>query len=472
MSKKKKKRGFRLILLSLLFLPALEVLFIIGCNSDYLIRRPYLFIIAALIVIFTILLIRGVLLYTKNKKASRRKLRKWLKVVLGFIITVYILGCSIFVGILYGPSEKFKSWLITTAMRTMNHQYLCKWFYSEDDIQEVLNRNFVKESGASTDKSLITKKKRKTYIDEYDKEILDVEDGRKYKIIELEVDGQKAYLAAIYDPSMISLQVTKYLGKKGQYVTQMAEDTNAILAINGGGFREDGQLTLGGAPNGITIKDHKVLSNGEYGTSAGGIIGFTDDGILMLLKNKTAEEALELGIRDAVSWGPFLIVNGESSQVGGSGGWGFGARTAIGQREDGIVLFLVVDSNAQRTRGADMADLLEIMERYHAVNAANLDGGTSSVMALPKTGGLYDDDPMPVCQETADNVARYACPINDPIDSTWKHRSRYIADAWVVVDNGGGFNVDSNDTTGKEEKTTKTEKKQSSTKKSTKKGKN
>ena len=468
MNKKKKKRGFRLILLSLLFLPGLQVLFIIGCNSDYLIRRPALFVITALIVLLTVLLIKGVLLFTKNRKSSKRKLRKWIKVLMGFFLGIYLLGCGAFVGIIYGPNESFKTWLITTAMKTMNHQYLCKWFYSEDDIQEVLNRNFVKESGASTDKSLITKKKRKTYLDEYDKEILDVEEGRKYKIIQLEVDGQKAYLAAIYDPSMIKLQVTKYIGKKGQYVSQMADDTKALLAVNGGGFREDGQLTLGGAPNGITISDHKILSNGEYGTSAGGIIGFTDDGVLMLLKNKTAQEALDLGIKDAVSWGPFLIVNGESSQVGGSGGWGFGARTAIGQREDGIVLFLVVDSNAQRTKGADMADLLEIMERYHAINAANLDGGTSSVMVLPKAGGLYPDDPTPVCRETADNVSRYACPINDPIDAAWQHRTRYIADAWVVIDNGSGFSNDDTEDT-KKETTTKTDKKTTS-KKSTKKG--
>lgn len=463
MDKKKRKKGIKYILLSLLFLPGLQVLFIVGCNSDKLIKKPILFIIVALILLFLFLLLKGAILYGKNKGATRRKLRKWLKVVLGFIFGIYLFGCIAFTVLLYGPNQKFKTWLITTAMKTMNHQYLCKWFYNDKTIKEILDKNFVKESGDSTDKTLITKEKRKKYIDEYDKEILDVEEGRKYKIIELDVDGQKAYLAAIYDPSMIKLQVTKLLGKRGQYVSQMAEDTKAILAVNGGGFREDGGITMGGAPNGITIADHKIITTGEYGTAAGGIIGFTDDNILMLLKDKTAEEALEMGIRDAVSWGPFLIVNGKSSEVGGSGGWGFGARTAIGQREDGIVLFLVVDSNAQRTKGADMADLLEIMERYHAVNASNLDGGTSSVMVLPKTGGLYDDDPTPVCREYADNVGRYACPINDPIDSTWQHRTRYIADAWVVVDNGGGFGID----TKKDTKTTKKETVKSTTKKGT-----
>ena len=110
MSKKKKKRGFKLILLSLLFLPGLQVLFIIGCNSSYLIRKPFLYVIAALIIVLFVLLIKGVLLYTENKKASKRKLRKWIKVLMSIILSFYILGCAMFTGMLYGPNEKFKTW--------------------------------------------------------------------------------------------------------------------------------------------------------------------------------------------------------------------------------------------------------------------------------------------------------------------------------------------------------------------------
>ena len=94
---------------------------------------------------------------------------------------------------------------------------------------------------------------------------------------------------------------------------------------------------------------------------------------------------------------PFLIVNGKPSFIKGNGGWGIAARTAIGQRKDGIVLFLVVDSNYNRTKGATMADLVDIMQKYGAVNAANLDGGTSSVMVVE--GEM----------------------INDPIDSANRH---------------------------------------------------
>lgn len=431
MKLKKKKMGFKLILFSLLFLPGFQVLFIVGFNSKYLIRLPFYILIGIINVGLIVALIFGVKLFYENIQASKRKLKKWIKVVMSIFMSLYIIGCITFVVLLYGPNQKFKTWLITTAMQTMNHQYLCKWFYSGPQINEILSQNYVLESGESTDTSLIKIEKTTNYIDEYDKEILDVPAGTKYKILEFEVDGQRAFLAAIYDPSMIKLEITQKIGEIGEYVTSMAQRNNALLAINAGGFIDAGN-NLGESPTGITIINHEIITNNEYGgtTSTGGIIGFNDDDILVLLKNTTAEEALNQGVRDAVSWGPFLIVNGQPSYISGNGGWGFGARTAIGQRADGIVLFLVVEANSSRTRGADMADLTEIMVRYHAVNAANLDGGTSSVMAVPRD--LAISQYKAACN---DYFTKYACAINDPIDAVGIHRTRYVADAWVVVDN-------------------------------------
>lgn len=365
-----------------------------------------------------------------NKVLINNLIKKWVQILTSFLIVIYIFCCIFFLVLLYGPNDKFKTWLITTAMQTMNHQYLCKWFYSEEQINEVLNSNYVKESGESTDESLVDITKPViTYIDEYDKEILDVEEGTKYKIIELDVNGQKGYLAAIYDPSKVRLSVTSSLGIRGEYVTKMAEKNNAILAINGGGFYDPGHSSLGGTPNGITISNGNIITSDPYNSGTGGIIGFTNDNVLVLLKNTTALQAIDRGVRDAVSWGPFLIVNGNPSFIRGNGGWGYAARTAIGQRADGIVLFLVVDSNASRTKGANMVDLTEIMLRYHAVNAANLDGGTSSVMVVPKE--IAKNQYGASCD---DYFTNYACAINDPIDSTGTHRTRYIADAWIVVE--------------------------------------
>ena len=434
MNEKKKKQGFKLILLSLLFLPGLQVLFIIGCNSRYLIKLPILVLFGILIILFIYLLIHGIKLFTKNKHSNKIKLRKWIKFCLEFFISVYILGCIGFIVLFYGPYIGFKNWLVTTAMQTMNHQYLCKWFYSEDTIKKVLDNNYVIESGESTDTSLVSKQskyRKEIYENEYEKEILDVDDDIKYKIIELKINGCNGYLAVIYDPSMVKLAVTKYMPTRGQYVTDMANDYNALLAINGGGFYDPGNNSPGGTPTGITISDGKVVTNGEYGTNnqSGGIIGFTNDDVFVLLKYATAQDALDLGIRDAVSWGPFLIVNGERSFFKGNGGWGYAARSAIGQRADGIVLLLEIDSNETRTKGADMIDLTDIMENYGAINAANLDGGTSSVMVLPKD--IAQSKYNAPCSDYYNDTY---CAISDPIDGALVHRTRPIADAWVVVD--------------------------------------
>ena len=56
-------------------------------------------------------------------------------------------------------------------------------------------------------------------------------------------------------------------------------------------------------------------------------------------------------------------------------------RTAIGQREDGSVLLLVIEGRQTASLGATYLDLIDIMLEFGAVNAANLDGGMSSSMA-------------------------------------------------------------------------------------------
>ena len=93
----------------------------------------------------------------------------------------------------------------------------------------------------------------------------------------------------------------------------------------------------------------------------------------------TAKEAIKSGVVDAVEFGPFLIVNGKAAEIKGNGGWGISARTAIAQRKDGIVLFLVIDGRQPGySMGTDMKEITKIFLRYKAYNAANLDGGAST----------------------------------------------------------------------------------------------
>ena len=355
----------------------------------------------------------------KDGKVEEKAKKQTGKKVLLVLIILAIIGTSSGGLLLYGPWSGFRDWLITTAMTTMTHQYFATWFYDDDTIQDALNKNKVQETDEITDLDtiVIEETEKVEYANEYEKQIfaknLDKEqyniyaDEEDYRIIEIKGKGYSGYLAVIYDPARIRTVYTKKLGTSGQYLTQMAKDNDAIIAINGGGFDDPNFNSNGADPLGITIADGKVVTNKVY-RGSGGLIGFTEDNKLVVGK-MTVKQAQEMKVRDAVTFGPFLIVNGKSSEVLGNGGWGTAPRTAIGQRKDGTVLFLVIDGRTIKEPGADMNDLIEIMENYGAYNAANLDGGTSSVMV--QNGEI----------------------INDPVDSSGVHRTRFISTGFILT---------------------------------------
>ena len=194
-------------------------------------------------------------------------------------------------------------------------------------------------------------------------------------------------------------------------LTKIAKKNNAIVAMNASGFNDPGYVGNGGKPHGVVIQNGKLISNLPSANSSGGIIGFTHDNKLIMGK-MTAEEALNKGVRDAVEFGPFLVVNGEPSFIKGNGGWGTAPRSAIGQRQDGIVLFLVMDGRdyVHGIDGVGMVELTEIMMRYGAYNASNLDGGTSCGLVV--NGELT----------------------NQPINGSGQKRTRAIPNAWIVTE--------------------------------------
>ena len=315
------------------------------------------------------------------KRTKRKKQNKVRNVLL--IIFIFFVSLGLF--LLYGPWDGFRDFWITTAMTTMHHQYLAKWIYSEKTIDRVLEKNKVIETDEKIDTDLIEiyddTISSNVYKNEYDRQVLEHKDGEVYKYFKVEGYNFDAYMAVIYDPSKISVVHSKYLGSTGQYLTDMAKENNALVAINGGAFVDINGLSNGGEVNGILIEDGKIINAYRNRDHGGGVIGFTKDNKLYLA-NVSAYQAIEDGVRDAVEFGPFLIVNGKSATIQGNGGMGIHPRSAIGQRQDGVVLFLVVDGRRVDSMGASIKDLISIMERYGAYNAANLDGGNSSVLVI------------------------------------------------------------------------------------------
>ena len=205
-----------------------------------------------------------------------------------------------------------------------------------------------------------------------------------------------AHIMIVRDPS------TVYMGTStenystaipGKRITEMmAAEPNAIAAVNAGAFFDDGTTSsaVGSHPLGLVYAGGKCVWTSGKQPGLEGFAGFNQDDILVVSKkNLSKAEAEELGIRDGCCFGPVLLMDGEVNMEAYNNKSGYNPRTAIGQRADGAVIFVCIDGRQPSSLGADYADIIDIMVEYGAVNACNMDGGSSSVMMYRDTTGRY-----------------------------------------------------------------------------------
>ena len=293
-----------------------------------------------------------------KKRFTKRPVGRF---VLSMLYTWFICGViSLF--LLYGPWDWFRTMLITSTEMTINHKYIARLFYPQSTIDEVMRKNTVIELDTQTDVNSINSNVKKNEI-----KLTDISEG-----------NYKAWMLEISDPSSVMLGVSEYFGVKGQKLPYlMSNYPNAVAGINAGGFGDANGYGNGGIPMGLVISEGEILHMPSKSTY--NIVGFNEDNVL-ILGNFKKSELNDLRLRDAVEFTPFLIINGEAATITGNGGWGLAPRTAIGQRRDGTVVFVVVDGRSVSSAGVTIKTLQEIMIEQGCYNAANLDGGSSTVL--------------------------------------------------------------------------------------------
>ncbi len=299
--------------------------------------------------------------------------------ILFIVVDILVIFCFV---LFYGPYENFRNTIVNTAMVTKSHQYIAYTFYSEDTVKDILAlNNYIPVSEKiNLDDIVIDTSEKESYDNEYDEAILKRDSGNSlYKYLKVKVGKYDAHLVAIYDPSQVQLITSPSFntGKGQETVLKMCKRYSGLVCINGGGFKDpDGWGS--DIPLGYVIKDGEVVW-AEDNTKQN-IIGLTYENKLLLV-NATGDEAVEMGMRDGLQFGPFLIVNGESIKYTSSaGGYDRAARVAIAQRKDGVILFLTTEGT--HGSGPTMKEVIDTLELYGAYNAANLDGGTSSQMVI------------------------------------------------------------------------------------------
>lgn len=306
-------------------------------------------------------------------------------VVLMLILTLFIslkMICS-------DISPSAKKVFVTTLLETGQLKFLASWFVSPAEIQAIVDENSMPSFNDKVDTSKIV-------IDSGINSGNNKE-NQEQEVEKVEISGKTffATLLIVKDPSRVSVATIFPWREKGDTLDKIVKDSGAVGGINGGIY--DSTNNTGGTPYGVVISDGKILMNDPQQFNGLVLIGLTEDNILQIidLDDKSPEDVekltADLKIRDAVCFPEEksdannhfvqLVINGVPREQNKGAGSGLNPRTAIGQRADGALLLLVTDGRGKSGHlGASAADLINIMSEYGAVNAANLDGGSSSCM--------------------------------------------------------------------------------------------
>ena len=334
----------------------------------------------------------------KKKKKKSGAFGRFLRRALLLLFTVVILAAGGLVMIMNtvfnGPSEAARDVLTMSLSEASATKWVPGLFLGDEKVAEIRNKSgaALEQEFSDASQVIINKDSALTASDEWK----DYPDG--IRIEEYRGETYNAYIMLIRDPSQIYMATSTEgdfsLDIPGTRIHNEIVDQGAIAAINAGAFNDDGSANsyVGSIPAGLLMVNGEVKSNKYHErVPEEGFAGFTFDNILVVAKSMTPEQAKELNIRDGCEFGPVLIMNGTVNQEAYNANSGYNPRTAIGQRADGSVIFLCIDGRQASSLGGTYRDIIDIMVEYGAVNACNMDGGSSSVMMYLDSQGRYGE---------------------------------------------------------------------------------
>lgn len=316
--------------------------------------------------------------------------------VLFTLIILLVVALSLIMNLVFnGPSPAARDVLTMSLLEPSATKWIPGLFMDKGVVEQIRNAGKDEFAEDTTDTSQVVIN-RGGAISTSSDEWANFPDG--IKIEEYKGKTFNAHIMLIQDPSRVYLGLSNYNGfttsVPGKRLNAAIEDEKAAAAINAGAFNDDGtaNATVGSVPAGLTIHGSKVVSDVYKGlVPEQGFCGFNEDDILVVAKSMTAGEAMEKKIRDGCEFGPVLIINGAVNQEVYSGNSGYNPRTVVGQRADGAVIFICADGRQAGSMGATYKDMIDMLVAYGAVNACNMDGGSSSVMLYRDVNGLYGE---------------------------------------------------------------------------------
>ena len=282
-------------------------------------------------------------------------------------------------------------------MGSMNYKWLATSFLSDEKLAEIIGSD---EASAPSDFS--------TGIDTSTVKITKLNDkGITYKKFEAPEGNYIGHVLIINDPTRVKIGYTSTLNDEnpvGEETSTIAENNNAVAAINGGAFSDEADsaewTANGGSPSGVIMTDGEIIYDDLAGAPSY-VTAITKDGHLFG-GYYTTEQLIEMNTSEAVSFKAPIILNGEKLALRGrDDADGVVSRTLIGQLKTGEIVFLVLDSKNNNKLAATLYEAQDIMyDQLKCETAIPLDGGKSTTMyykgeVVNNPTYVYGERPIP-----------------------------------------------------------------------------
>lgn len=317
-------------------------------------------------------------------RSALRILGNTLKVILTTLLLLVVFLVAVILVVTRGPSEDARRLFVLSTNETSALKFVPSLFLPQDTVQAILHPEKTQQEAHVFRELPFESEAASAGEGETQQELVQITEENvsdELELIDIKGGTFKGKMLIIHDPTRVKISSIKDygidFGNYGIYLTDFIERSGAIAGTNAGGFYDPNGQGNGGTPDGVVIREGKLAFGSPYSVYTD-VIGFDADHILHV-GDMSGQQALDAGIVEGISFaaGPVLIQDGVKRT--GLGG-GVNPRTCIGQRSDGAVLLAVIEGRHPDSLGATYDDLANMMEEYGAVNAANLDGGSSSAM--------------------------------------------------------------------------------------------
>ncbi len=203
-------------------------------------------------------------------------------------------------------------------------------------------------------------------------QVLAIDAANGLLVVRIREELFRGVLIFAKDPARLSCAPAESWGITGQTAGEIAEANGALVALTASGFDDS-------APEGAKQTGASMCGGTAYGDHLKPgykRLELRSDNKLYIVDAPTP---FHPDCTDAAEWTPALIVDGQIVVTKEDHYNARNPRSCLGQTADGTILMLCIEGRYFDSLGATAPECADILARYGAVQAMNLDGGTSAI---------------------------------------------------------------------------------------------